>query len=559
MGEMADVHTRHQHEKFSPETNVTIHHAECILQIPLSAFPSTQLQSASIIPSMNSPKLLLVLLGFSLSNSELSAADKPNIVLFLVDDMGAMDTSLPFLTDEKGTPVKHPLNRFYRTPNMERLAAQGSRFSQFYAQSVCSPTRISIMTGQNATRHKTTNWIKPKSNNRSKFTPANWNWTGLTKSSLTLAHLLAQSGYQNIHVGKGHFGPYDHEGQNPLNLGFHVNIGGDSIGQPGSYYGKRNYGNKVKGQDEKNTYGVSHLTDYHGSDTFLTEALTIEAKKAVSQSTEEKKPFYLYMAHYALHAPFNSDARFAKNYLKSGKPKNAQAYATLVEGMDKSLGDLLDHLNALGVAEDTLVLFLGDNGGDAPLGGAHDYGSSAPLRGKKGAHYEGGTRAPFIAAWAKPNPANPHQKRLPISQGTTQTQLATVMDLFPTILNLVGQEIPKDHPIDAHDLKAQFNGTPNPDRPEIFLSHFPHEHRSDYYTGFRHGDWKLIYHYPVGKQTRRYELFNLRTDPFEKADLSTKNPAELKRLFSEMTAHLKAQGALFPVAADGRKITPVAP
>ncbi|MDB4817611.1 sulfatase-like hydrolase/transferase, partial [Akkermansiaceae bacterium] len=369
----------------------------------------------------------------------LLAVQKPNVVLFLVDDMGAMDTSLPFLTDEKGIPVKHPLNHFYRTPNMERLAAQGTRFSQFYAQSVCSPTRISIMTGQNATRHRTTNWIRPAGNNRSKFTSVDWNWNGLTKSSLTLSRLLAESGYQNIHVGKGHFGPYDHEGQDPLNLGFHVNIGGDSIGQPGSYYGEKNYGNEVKGKDDTaNTYGVSHLTNYHGSDTFLSEALTIEAKKAVTHATEEKKPFYLYMAHYALHAPFHSDPRFAKNYLESGKPKKAQAYATLVEGMDKSLGDLLDHLNSLGVGEDTLVLFLGDNGGDAPLGGAHDYGSSAPLRGKKGAHYEGGTRAPFIAAWAKPNPSNPHQKKLPIAQGVTQTQLATVMDLFPTILNLVG-------------------------------------------------------------------------------------------------------------------------
>ncbi|MDA8875883.1 sulfatase-like hydrolase/transferase [Akkermansiaceae bacterium] len=489
----------------------------------------------------------------------LLAVQKPNVVLFLVDDMGAMDTSLPFLTDEKGIPVKHPLNHFYRTPNMERLAAQGTRFSQFYAQSVCSPTRISIMTGQNATRHRTTNWIRPAGNNRSKFTSVDWNWNGLTKSSLTLSRLLAESGYQNIHVGKGHFGPYDHEGQDPLNLGFHVNIGGDSIGQPGSYYGEKNYGNEVKGKDDTaNTYGVSHLTNYHGSDTFLSEALTIEAKKAVTHATEEKKPFYLYMAHYALHAPFHSDPRFAKNYLESGKPKKAQAYATLVEGMDKSLGDLLDHLNSLGVGEDTLVLFLGDNGGDAPLGGAHDYGSSAPLRGKKGAHYEGGTRAPFIAAWAKPNPSNPHQKKLPIAQGVTQTQLATVMDLFPTILNLVGQEIPNDHPIDAHDLKAQFTGTPNPARPEIFLSHFPHEHRSNYYTGFRNGDWKLIYHYPVGKQRLRYELFNLRADPFEKENLSTKNPTELKRLFAEMMTHLKAQGALFPVA-DGREVLPVAP
>ena len=505
-------------------------------------------------------KLPLFFFFVFLSWSSLFGAEKPNVVLFLVDDMGPMDSSLPFLTDEQGTPVKHPLNHFYRTPNMERLAAQGTRLSQFYAQSVCSPTRISIMTGQNATRHHTTNWIRPKSNNASKFTPRNWNWVGLTKKSVTLTRLLGEVGYHNIHVGKAHFGPYEHEGQDPINLGFHVNIGGDSIGQPGSYSGGKNYGNQVRGKDDpQNSYGVRHLTAYHGSDTYLTEALTLESNKAVSKAVQEKKPFYLYLAHYALHAPFHSDPRFAENYTDSGKSKKAQAYATLVEGMDKSLGDLLDHLNQLGVAEDTLIFFLGDNGGDAPLGGAHDYGSCAPLRGKKGAHYEGGSRAPFIAAWAKPNPANPHQKKFPIAQGAVQTQLATVMDLFPTILNLAGKEVPENHPIDAHDLGAQLNSSPNPDRPEIVLSHFPHEHRSNYYTGFRNGDWKLIYHYPLGKRKESYyELFNLRKDPFEKTNLSQKNPAELQRLFSEMMLSLKAQGALFPVK-DGQEVKPVTP
>jgi arylsulfatase A-like enzyme len=126
---------------------------------------------------------------------------------------------------------------------------------------------------------------------------------------------------------------------------------------------------------------------------------------------EDGKPFFLYMAHYAVHAPFHSDPRFAKNYKDSGKPANAQAFATLIEGMDKSLGDILDDLDELGVAENTLVFFLGDNGSDAPLGHQHAVACAAPLLGKKGAHYEGGMRVPFIAAWARPNNTNPHQKR----------------------------------------------------------------------------------------------------------------------------------------------------
>ena len=151
-----------------------------------------------------------------------------------------------------------------------------------------------------------------------------------------------------------------------------------------------------------------------------------------------EKPFFLYFAQYAVHAPFNSDPRFAAHYASSGKSPQAQAFATLIEGMDKSLGDLLDHLEALGVAENTLIFFLGDNGSDAPLGHEHEVACAAPLRGKKGAHYEGGMRVPFIAAWAKAERGHPLQERLPIPAGAIQSQQAAVYDLFPTILALTG-------------------------------------------------------------------------------------------------------------------------
>ena len=138
---------------------------------------------------------------------------------------------------------------------------------------------------------------------------------------------------------------------------------------------------------------------------------------ACFRGREGGQAFYLYMAHYAVHAPFNSDPRFADHYVDSGKPAPARAFATLIEGMDKSLGDILDHLDALGIADNTLIFFLGDNGSDAPLGHQHEVACAAPLRGKKGAHYEGGMRVPFIAAWAKADKDNPAQKRLPIAVG----------------------------------------------------------------------------------------------------------------------------------------------
>ena len=161
------------------------------------------------------------------------AQDCPNIILFLVDDMGVMDTSVPFLTDANGKVETHPLNNWYHTPNMERLAEQGIRFSTFYAQSVSSPSRTSIMTGQNAARHRTTNWINSESNNRTTYGPHEWNWEGLTSEMPVYPKLLQKAGYRTIHVGKAHFGCIGSDGEDPRNVGFDVNIGGNSIGQPG--------------------------------------------------------------------------------------------------------------------------------------------------------------------------------------------------------------------------------------------------------------------------------------------------------------------------------------
>jgi arylsulfatase A-like enzyme len=191
------------------------------------------------------PSLIAVILGLGTSSFSQVAKETnpPNIIVFLVDDMGLMDTSVPFIIDANDKPVKYALNDYYRTPNMEKLAEQGIRFSNFYAHSVCSPTRVSIMTGQNSARHGTTNFIRPESNNRTEFGPSDWNWEGLPKKSVTLPSVLHQKGYRTIHVGKAHFAPLGYEGEDPTNLGFDVNIAGSAIGRPGSYYGKDGFGN----------------------------------------------------------------------------------------------------------------------------------------------------------------------------------------------------------------------------------------------------------------------------------------------------------------------------
>lgn len=485
--------------------------------------------------------LVLILCVFSCT----STAEEnlpPNIIIFLVDDMGLMDTSVPFLTDVNGNSVFYPLNEYYRTPNMEMLAGQGIRFTNFYAHSVCSPSRTSILTGQNSARHGVTNWIRSEQNNRTEFGPSNWNWKGLNKESITLPRILQQAGYKTIHVGKAHFGPFDSEGEDPLNLGFDVNIGGSSIGQPGSYLGSEGFG--LTGGNKKRA--VPGLEKYHGKDVFLTEALTLEANLAITKAKEEGKPFFLNMAHYAVHAPFYSDPRFAENYKDLDRSKKAQAYATLIEGIDTSLGDIVQHVKDLGLGENTLIFFLGDNGSDAPLPIVNDYSSSAPIKGKKGNHWEGGMRVPFIASWVTRNKTAPSQVKLPIQWNTIQPQIGSILDIFPTLCHVANVNSPTDYAKDGFDLQDQLMGKKNSKHDGLFLNHFPHgNHRTNYFTSLVHLDWKIIYHYQVDIAPK-YELFNLKEDPFETNNRADTNPEQLKIMMQKLAEEMQNKKANYP-------------
>ncbi|MAM89953.1 MAG: N-acetylgalactosamine-6-sulfatase [Opitutaceae bacterium] len=493
---------------------------------------------------MKRMNLNLAIAGVILSCLALQAAERPNILVFLVDDMGMMDTSVPFMADDDGRPERHPLNELYRTPNMERLARQGIRFNQFYANSVCSPSRVSIIRGQSSARHRVTQFIRPETNNAGDFGPQDWQWEGIAPGVVTLPAILRHQGYRTIHSGKAHFGPVGSFGELPQNFGFDVNIAGCAYGQPGSYYGEDHFGYAKKGRERR---AVPGLQKYHGQDIHLSEALTLEINEAIRDAVEDKEPFFAYMSHYAVHTPFQPDERFAANYEHLDLKPNAKAFATLIEGMDKSLGDILDQLERLGVAENTLVFFLGDNGTDAPLGDSHAIACAAPLRGKKATHYEGGLRVPFIAAWAKLDEASDLQKALRIPADRLSDQVGTVHDIFPTILGVSGIETKEM--VDGADLSPALEGGTLDRMPE-FLMHFPHQHRSSYFTSYRLGDWKVIYHYH-NEGPERYELYNLADDRSESNNLAGSRKGELQRMMRGMIEALSEAGAQFPLALDG--------
>ena len=258
---------------------------------------------------------------------------------------------------------------------------------------------------------------------------------------------------------------------------------------------------------------------------------------------------------YMLHLIQIQD--FEANYKNSGKSIKAQAYATLIEGIDKSLGDILQHIKKIGLGENTLILFLGDNGSDAPLPIVDDYSSAAPLKGKKGNHWEGGMRVPFIASWVTPNKKTNWQKKLPIATNSVQKQQGTILDVFTTITSLVKVDTPKSYVLDGFNLKDQFNGKVNNKRDELFLNHFPHAHRSNYFTSLVSANWKIIYHYQIENKAK-YELFNLEEDPFETTNLAAKNPEQLKTMMELLVKEMTNKKALLP-EKGGKLLTLIMP
>jgi len=423
----------------------------------------------------------------------------PNIILFLVDDLGWQDTSVAFHTEHTKN------NDRFRTPNIQKLADRGMIFTDAYAASpVCSPTRTAILTGSTPARSHITDWLghygpnnqpKPsqKTNQNLHLVP-DWNRQGVTSDNLTSATILRDAGYRTIHIGKAHVGSINTEGADPLNLGFDINIAGHHRGHPGSYYGQDNYTHK-NGSSQ-----VPHLEEYHDSENYLNDALTTEANKIIDQAVEDEVPFFLHMAHYAVHTPIQQDPDRMAYYKTNLNLTDQQArYATMIESMDASLGQIVTNLENHNILDNTIIWFHSDNG---PLT-AHSgpITTAAPLKGGKGTAYEGGYRVPMIISW--PGIVEPNSRC---------STIVSSDDFFPTILSILKQSDiqPPNDPrlskqITGESIYPLFTSTGQLNRGNVYYVHYPHYwwiERGPYntpgiepFSAIRRDQWKLIYFY----------------------------------------------------------------
>ncbi len=498
--------------------------------------------------------LVNAILAGSIGPAAIAAApDRPNIVFFLVDDMGWQDSSVPFHTEST------PFNRFFHTPSMERLAASGVRFTQAYSCAVCTPTRVSWLTGLNATSHHVTNWtLKGETSRKSaSLLPPDWKREGLQPGDHpTLAGILRDSGYRTIHVGKAHWGAVGTPGADPLRLGFEVNIAGHAAGAPESFQGLDRYG---EGRPGKEVWAVPGLQEYKGKDIHLTDALTREACREIEKSvTELRKPFFLYLSHYAVHTPLQPHKPWIDRYQDQAVDRSEKWYASMVEGMDASLGTVMDKLVSLGVAADTLVVFYTDNGGLSHVArGRNILGTgqdthNLPLREGKGSAYEGGIRVPAIVSWAAVAPDRPLQQRIPVSPGSRCARPILVEDLFPAFLAWSGARKPADLEIDGIDFTPSLASPGDSRRDAPLFWHFPNvwtPYPEGSTTGYqphsviRSGDWKAIHFYESG----RWELYHLATDLGEKNNLARREPAKLRELAGVLLERLTRTRSPWPV------------
>ncbi len=440
------------------------------------------------------------------------AATRPNIVFILMDDLGWTDVSCYG-------------SRFYKTPAIDRLAAQGMKFTQAYAAcAVCSPTRAAILTGKAPARLHITDWIAgegaPKS---SRFRLPDWQ-QHLPLEETTVAEALKQTGYATGHIGKWHLGGREFY---PTNQGFDVSIAGGDIGHPASYFWP--YGNP----------GASHrvpgLAERGGKEgDYLTDQLTDEAVRFIRDHRE--RPFYLQLWHYAVHSPLMGKQGMVEEYERrpGANGQSNAVYAAMVQSMDESVGRILETLEELRLAYRTIVVFTSDNGGAVHFG-KPPATSNLPLRFGKGYAYEGGLRVSLLMK--VPGITRP---------GSTCAEPVISYDFYPTLLELAGApRALRRQAADGVSLVPLLRGKANLPARDLCW-HYPHYWNGGNvspYSVIRSDGWKLIRFY----EQNRAELYHLSDDPSEQHDLAASQSAKRDELDRKLGIWLKQVGAQMPL------------
>jgi arylsulfatase A-like enzyme len=470
--------------------------------------------------------LLISLIVLSVFNKSYAQTTKPNIVFILVDDLGINDLSCMG-------------SKFYETPNVDKIASQGTVFTNGYACSgVCSPSRASIMTGKFTARHGITDWIGAKSgtdwrslNRSSKLLPAYYQHQ-LPKEDIVLAEALKAGGYKTFFAGKWHLGEL---GSYPEDHGFDINKGGWEVGSPnGGYF---------------SPWQNPSLPNIENGEE-LSMRLAKETAAFITTHTETQKdqPFFAFLSFYAVHGPIQTTeekwAKYRQKVEQNGIAKTGYImehdlpirqvqdnpiYAGLVEAMDDAVGLVLQTLEKLNLQENTILVFTSDNGGVAS--GDSYSTANLPYRGGKGYQWEGGIREPYFIKFPKL-----------ISQLKSSEYPVTGADFFPTLLDFAQLPLLPAQHVDGQSLKPLIEGKKLPQRPLYW--HYPH-------YGNQGGQpnsiiiekkFKLIHYYEDGHD----ELYNLDFDPFEKTNIANQNKRKVKSLGKKLSDWLVCVNAHYP-------------
>ncbi len=449
----------------------------------------------------------------------LLAAEKPNIVFILADDLGIKDLSCEGST-------------FHETPHIDAIAKSGMRFTNGYSTcQVCSPSRASIMSGQYPARIGITDWIGAATGmhwkRNDKILPPE-NGSRLPAKITTVAEALKSGGYRTFFAGKWHIGG---EGSGPEDHGFEVNKGGYHSGSPrGGYF---------------SPFNNPKLDDGPAGEA-LPLRLAKETNNFISQQ-KSKKPFFAFLSFYSVHGPIQTSPHLWEKYRKKATAAGLAAerfkvdrtlpvrqvqdcpiYGGMMESMDDAVGLVMNKLKELGIDKNTIVIFTSDNGGVSS--GDAFATACLPFRGGKGRQWEGGIRQPYYIV--APGVTKP---------GSTSSQFATGTDFYPTLLELAGLEkLPNEH-LDGISLIPALKGGHSE---RVLYWHYPHygNQGGEPSSIVREGNYKLIRYHEDGRE----ELYNVKEDIGETKDLAAENPDLVKKLSARLTAHLTEVGAKIP-------------